>query len=89
MFFSRRNKENRPRSHRPFFLIDLLLPTPTQIQKQLPMSVRMRCYPIERLQVSVDPKRSDRPVPTAQLQVPQKQRLQGSLPKRTFKANLH
>jgi hypothetical protein len=89
MLFSRRNKENRPRSHRPFFLIHLLLSTPTQIQKQLPMRMPMCSHPIERLQVSVDPKRSDRPIPAAQLQIPQQQRLEGSLPKRTFGANLH
>ena len=89
MFFSWRNKENRPSPHRPFFLIHLLLSPPSQIQKQLPMPMRVRCHPIERLQVSVDPKRSDRPVPTTQLQVPQQQRLEGSLSKRTFRANLH
>jgi hypothetical protein len=89
MFFSWRNKENRPRSHRPFFLIHLLLSPSSQIQKQLPMGMPMGSHPIERLQVPVDPKRSDRPVPTAQLQVSQEQWLQGSLPKWAFRANLH
>jgi hypothetical protein len=89
MFFPSRNKENSTRSHQPFFLIHLLLSTPTQIQEQLPMPVGMRRHPIERLKVTVDPKRTDRPVPAAQLKVPQQQRLKWSLPERTFSRNFH
>jgi hypothetical protein len=89
MFFARRDKENGSRSHQPLFLIHLLLPTPTQIQKQLPVGMTMGSHPIERLKVSVDPKRTDRPVPAAQLKVPQQQRLERSLPKGTFSGNFH
>jgi hypothetical protein len=71
MFFSWRNKENRPRSHQPLFLIHLLLSTPTQIQKQLPVPVPMRRHPIKRLKMPIHPKRTDRPVPATQLKVPQ------------------
>jgi hypothetical protein len=84
MFFSGGNKKNRSRSHRPFFLIHLLLSTPTQIQKQLPMTVCMRRHSVERLKVAVDPKGADRPVPAAQLEVPQQQWLKGSLTKGAF-----
>jgi hypothetical protein len=89
MFFARRDKENGSRSHRPLLLIHLLLSTPTQIQKQLPMPVGMRRHPVERLKVSVDPKGADRPVPATQLKVPQQQRLERSLPKGTFSGNFH
>jgi hypothetical protein len=89
MFFSRRDKENGSRSHRPFLLIHLLFSTPTQIQKQLPVRVTMGSHPVERLQVSVDPKRTDRPVPAAQLKIPQQQRLEGGIPKGAFSQNFH
>jgi hypothetical protein len=89
MFFSWRNKENGSRSHQPLFLIHLLLPTPTQIQKQLPVWMTMRRHPVERLQVSVNPKRTDRPVPAAQLEIPQQQGLEGSFPKGAFSRNFH
>jgi hypothetical protein len=89
MFFPWRNKENGSRSHQPLFLIHLLLPTPTQIQKQLTVRMTMRRHPIERLKVSVHPKRTDRPVPAAQLQVPQQQWLEGSLPKGAFSQIFH
>jgi hypothetical protein len=79
MFFSGGNKENGSSSHQPLSLIHLLLPTPTQIQKQLTVRMTMRRHPIERLKVSVDPKRTDRPVPAAQLEVSQQQRLERSL----------
>ena len=69
MFFSRGNKENGARSHQPLFLIHLLLSTSTQIQKQLPVRMPMGSHPVERLKVAVDPKRTDRPVPAAQLEV--------------------
>jgi hypothetical protein len=70
MFFSGGNKENGSRSHQPLFLIHLLLSTASQIQKQLPVGMTMRSHPIERLKMSVHPKRADRPVPTAQLEIP-------------------
>jgi hypothetical protein len=89
MLFPGRDKENGSRSHRPLFLIHLLLSTPTQIQKQLTVPVGMRRHPVERLKVSVDPKRADRPVPAAQLKVPQQQGLEGGLPERAFSGNLH
>jgi len=89
MLFPRGNKENRTRSHRPLSLIHLLLPTPTQIQKQLTVRMTMRRHPIERLKVAVDPKRTDRPVPAAQLEVSQQQGLEGSLPKGAFSRDFH
>jgi hypothetical protein len=89
MFFSRRDEKNGSCSHRPLFLIHLLLSAPTQIQKQLPMPVCMRRHPIERLKVTVDPKRTDRPVPAAQLEVSQQQWLEGSLPKGAFSQIFH
>jgi hypothetical protein len=89
MLFFGRDKENGARSHRPLFLIHLLLSTPTQIQKQLPVRMPMGSHPVERLEVSVDPKRTDRPVPAAQLKVPQQQRLERSLPKRAFSRDFH
>jgi hypothetical protein len=84
MFFSGGNKENGSRSHQPLFLIHLLLSTSTQIQKQLTMWMTMGSHPVERLKVAVDPKRTDRPVPAAQLEVPQQQWLKGSIPKGAF-----
>jgi hypothetical protein len=89
MFFSGRDKENGSCSHCPLSLIHLLLPTPTQIQKQLTVRMTMRRHPIERLKVAVDPKRTDRPVPAAQLEVPQQQWLEGSLPKGAFSQIFH
>jgi hypothetical protein len=89
MFFSGGNKENGSRSYQPLFLIHLLLSTPTQIQKQLPMPVCVRRHTIKRLKVSVHPKRTDRPVPAAQLEVPQQQGLEGSLPKGAFSQIFH
>jgi hypothetical protein len=89
MFFSGGNEENGSSSHQPLSLIHLLLPTPTQIQKQLPVRMTMRRHPIERLKVTVDPKRTDRPVAATQLKVPQQQRLKRSLPERAFSRNFH
>jgi hypothetical protein len=89
MFFPRRDEENSTRSHQPLFFIHLLLPTPTQIQKQLPVWMTMRRHPVERLQVSVNPKRTDRPVPAAQLEIPQQQGLEGGIPKGAFSQNFH
>jgi hypothetical protein len=89
MFFSGGNEENGSSSHQPLSLIHLLLPTPTQIQKQLPVRMTMRRHPIERLKVTVDPKRTDRPVPAAQLEVSQQQWLEGSLPKGAFSQIFH
>jgi hypothetical protein len=79
MFFAGRDEKNGSCSHRPLFLIHLLLSAPTQIQKQLPVWMTMRRHPIKRLKVSVDPEGTDRPVSAAQLKVPQQQRLQRSL----------
>jgi hypothetical protein len=84
MFFSGRNKEHGSRSHQPLFLIHLLLSTSTQIQKQLPVRMPMGSHPVERLKMPVHPKRTDRPVPAAQLEVPQQQWLKGSLTKGAF-----
>jgi hypothetical protein len=89
MLFPRGNKENGSRSHRPLLLIHLLLSTTSQIQKQLPVRMTMGSHPIERLKMSVDPKGTDRPVPAAQLEVPQQQWLKGSLPKGAFSQIFH
>jgi hypothetical protein len=70
MFFPLRNKENGSRSHCPLFSTHFLLPPAPQIQKQLPMLVPMRRHPIKRLKMPIHPQRPNRPLSTAQLQVP-------------------
>lgn len=56
---------------------DPLLAVPAEVKEQLTVRMPVRGKSVERLEVAVDPQRTDRPIATAQVEASQNDRLNG------------